>query len=660
MPLSEYHRLTARDKPEATQSRGNNCSSDLFSMPDHEFAELLWENGQVVMQSHSSGPRKSSFPTSFSPHATGVEEKDRRDAIGPKASRFYAMDPMVSDFSPSGPSAHIGVNAQDDDMVPWINDPTEEPLADDTPQNDYCLEFLNEFMGATLNPHSTCSKPMPSDRSCGLGQHASKALTESKSSEPRRVRTSQLFQLSQHCQSSAPSSKSGVIDKGIGDAAKTHLQTKNPAGPKPLQLNGSSMLNFSHFSRPAMPAKANLHGADRPRSNEKVSPPSNSNLVESTLIESMSGFKSATGVGGRSTSGPPKMEVQSSAQPPQEVISVEHSESIWQQDASTKNSTHILTNNCSKPPDQLASSSVMASVALRRQETEKAPAAVVASSSVSSANSAGAASNDPKQREKRKSLEGDESGYQSDDFEDVSVELEKPATGRGISAKRSRAAEIHNLSERRRRDRINEKMRALQELIPNCNKADKASMLEEAIEYLKTLQMQVQIMSMNSGLCRPPMLLPPGMQHMHAPAMARFLPMGVGMGMGMGFGYGMGMYDMNCSPSCSMIPAPPFHGPQFPWPSIPGPLGLHGMPGSVKHQMFGVPERGIPSSMPRSSSSGLSVKANSVPEITTPMTCAIPASEAAPASISEDQQHQNIDTLQRSNIDNSQMQNPNQ
>ncbi|CAD6340733.1 unnamed protein product [Miscanthus lutarioriparius] len=51
------------------------------------------------------------------------------------------------------------------------------------------------------------------------------------------------------------------------------------------------------------------------------------------------------------------------------------------------------------------------------------------------------------------------------------------------SAKRSRTAEGHNLSERRRRDRINEKMRALQELIPNCNKIDKASMLEEAIEY---------------------------------------------------------------------------------------------------------------------------------------------------------------------------------
>jgi len=44
----------------------------------------------------------------------------------------------------------------------------------------------------------------------------------------------------------------------------------------------------------------------------------------------------------------------------------------------------------------------------------------------------------------------------------------------------------------RRRSKINEKMKALQSLIPNSNKTDKASMLDEAIEYLKQLQLQVQ------------------------------------------------------------------------------------------------------------------------------------------------------------------------
>ncbi|KAM7264721.1 hypothetical protein ACFE04_002404 [Oxalis oulophora] len=75
----------------------------------------------------------------------------------------------------------------------------------------------------------------------------------------------------------------------------------------------------------------------------------------------------------------------------------------------------------------------------------------------------------------------------------------KPMPPRG-SSKRTRAAEVHNLSEKRRRSRINEKMKALQNLIPNSNKTDKASMLDEAIEYLKQLQLQVQMLTMRNGL----------------------------------------------------------------------------------------------------------------------------------------------------------------
>ncbi|WCJ31180.1 Transcription factor SPATULA [Euphorbia peplus] len=83
----------------------------------------------------------------------------------------------------------------------------------------------------------------------------------------------------------------------------------------------------------------------------------------------------------------------------------------------------------------------------------------------------------------------------------------KPSGSRG-SSKRSRAAEVHNLSEKRRRSRINEKMKALQNLIPNSNKTDKASMLDEAIEYLKQLQLQVQMLSMRNGISSHPMCLP--------------------------------------------------------------------------------------------------------------------------------------------------------
>ncbi|KAJ9697119.1 hypothetical protein PVL29_009056 [Vitis rotundifolia] len=104
---------------------------------------------------------------------------------------------------------------------------------------------------------------------------------------------------------------------------------------------------------------------------------------------------------------------------------------------------------------------------------------------------------EPADDRKRKGREGDDTTEcQSEDVEFESADAKKQARG-SAAAKRSRAAEVHNLSERRRRDRINEKMKALQELIPRCNKSDKASMLDEAIEYLKSLQLQVQVSFVN-------------------------------------------------------------------------------------------------------------------------------------------------------------------
>ncbi|XP_057431704.1 transcription factor PIF4 isoform X2 [Lotus japonicus] len=110
------------------------------------------------------------------------------------------------------------------------------------------------------------------------------------------------------------------------------------------------------------------------------------------------------------------------------------------------------------------------------------------------------------QGEKRKGIDVEE---QSEDTELKSAVGNK-ASRRAASARRNRAAEVHNLSERRRRDRINEKMRALQQLIPHSSKTDKASMLEEAIEYLKSLQLQLQVMWMGTGMT--PMMFP-GIQH---------------------------------------------------------------------------------------------------------------------------------------------------
>ncbi|XP_072970303.1 transcription factor PHYTOCHROME INTERACTING FACTOR-LIKE 13-like isoform X3 [Typha angustifolia] len=108
------------------------------------------------------------------------------------------------------------------------------------------------------------------------------------------------------------------------------------------------------------------------------------------------------------------------------------------------------------------------------------------------------------QNQKRKGRDGEEYECQSKETDYEQGEPKKPP--QRSKSSRTRTSEVHNLSERRRRDRINEKMKALKELIPHCNKSDKASMLDDAIEYLKSLQLQLQLMWTATGMA--PMMFP--------------------------------------------------------------------------------------------------------------------------------------------------------
>ncbi|MCI28334.1 transcription factor PIF3-like, partial [Trifolium medium] len=80
---------------------------------------------------------------------------------------------------------------------------------------------------------------------------------------------------------------------------------------------------------------------------------------------------------------------------------------------------------------------------------EKGMEAAVASSSICSGNGADRGSDDPNRDLKRKSRDTEDSECHSEDVEDESVGVKKGGSGRGVAgSKRSRAAEVHNLSER--------------------------------------------------------------------------------------------------------------------------------------------------------------------------------------------------------------------
>ncbi|CAH8383902.1 unnamed protein product [Eruca vesicaria subsp. sativa] len=311
----------------------------------------------------------------------------------------------------------------------------------------------------------------------------------------------ELFHRTNNDNESAPAASSSKYNGFQSHSLYGSERAGDPVSQEPLvTTNKPGLINFSHFLRPATLAKSPNNGS------KEKSPQSPANVFQTRVL-------------------------------------------------GAKDSEDKVVNESvasAMPKDNQKACLVSEDSGRKEQESEKA----VVCSSVGSGNSLDGPSESPSLSVKRKHSDVQDIDCHSEDVEGESGDGRKEAapSRTGTGSKRSRSAEVHNLSERRRRDRINEKMRALQELIPNCNKVDKASMLDEAIEYLKSLQLQVQIMSMASGYYMPPVMFPPSMSHYPAAAAA--------MAMGMGMPYAMGLPDMSRGgPSVN-------HGPQFQVPGI--------------------------------------------------------------------------------------------
>ncbi|CAD5166308.1 unnamed protein product [Musa acuminata subsp. malaccensis] len=110
----------------------------------------------------------------------------------------------------------------------------------------------------------------------------------------------------------------------------------------------------------------------------------------------------------------------------------------------------------------------------------------IAAPDTSSVNCAGLCS--VTRRKKNLGFQGSESGktHKSNSKEVVHVR-----------ARRGQATDSHSLAERVRRKKINERMRCLQDLVPGCYKTmGMAGVLDEIINYVQSLQNQVEFLSM--------------------------------------------------------------------------------------------------------------------------------------------------------------------
>lgn len=79
----------------------------------------------------------------------------------------------------------------------------------------------------------------------------------------------------------------------------------------------------------------------------------------------------------------------------------------------------------------------------------------------------------------------------------ISAAPHPPAIRPRVRARRGQATDPHSIAERLRRERIAERMKALQELVPSSNKTDRAAMLDEIVDYVKFLRLQVKVLSMS-------------------------------------------------------------------------------------------------------------------------------------------------------------------
>ncbi|KAL0366299.1 UNVERIFIED_CONTAM: Transcription factor [Sesamum radiatum] len=136
-----------------------------------------------------------------------------------------------------------------------------------------------------------------------------------------------------------------------------------------------------------------------------------------------------------------------------------------------------------------------------------------------------------------------------------------------VRAKRGQATNSHSLAERVRRERISERMRLLQELVPGCNKiTGKAVMLDEIINYVQSLQQQVEFLSMKLATVNPELnvdierLLSKDILHSRG---SNTTALGIGPGLSSSHPFqGLPQGTLNAFPGT----APPFHSlPQNLW-----------------------------------------------------------------------------------------------
>lgn len=390
---------------------------------DNEFVELVWDNGQIMMQGQSI--RRIPIPNNFQSQTMKLRDKDPGNVTNFKTGKFGTLESGFNDFATAMPSGEMGLS-QDDDTVPWWSYPFSDSL-----QHDYCSELLPELSGVTVNDISAQNSFSSIDKrnSCNQtirgttsisGQNGfslelvnGSNVSSSEVGKSSRSRSGQFFPWSfQESPAPIPSLRSGVSGvisndtsntkhDSCGDSIQAELSADDSSSIKiqkqdsGLPNASSSFLNFSHFSRPAALVRANLQNVGSMGGENKGTAPSSSILAEPMPVDLSNGLRNEMGSYSQPNSVPPKVDAKPVVAKP-----LEEPHAIYQED-SDKN-------------DKLPNQVLGASASEGMPDGEKTRDPLVACSSVGSGNSAERASNDPTHNFKRKYRETDDSEGRSE------------------------------------------------------------------------------------------------------------------------------------------------------------------------------------------------------------------------------------------------------
>lgn len=245
------------------------------------------------MLGQSSRARKSPTCKSLPSHGAKIRDKDVGNGTKTRMGEFGDLDSGLNEFPMSVPSGEVNLSP-DEDMVPWLN-----YTIDDYLQHEYNSDILHGLSGDSVNeiPASDNFSLMDKRHNCNQEFRDSykNPVRDVSSSEPgiiskgfsagkvqttrTKATTSQLYSpSSQQCQTSLAPVRSRVSDITENNTSNaTHhdpygettqipstssgfsslkMQKHDPT--KPSTSSTSTIMNFSHFARPAAIMRANL------------------------------------------------------------------------------------------------------------------------------------------------------------------------------------------------------------------------------------------------------------------------------------------------------------------------------------------------------------------------------------------------------------------